>query len=260
MVYDVNTRHMDQIPSLQSSENSLPSDSDCGIHAIEINPSRTLLATGAKNASDVAIYRLPTLDPILVGEVSPDFVPALTSHSKTQYLQGAHQDWIFDMTWIDDQFVVSGSRDGSVALWRVTDEMLEEVTRAEIPSYLFSRPLMKKQCKQADRVRSLCYNHQRQEIAVISLNGYIHCWNATRFKQVRCSEKQTLRRYILNPCLMQVMSKKLPHNMENVCLSTDEEANMYAVGSKGSTDLLDARTLQVTNERRSCRLFPSNVN
>ena len=72
MVYDVNTRHMDQIPSLQSSENSLPSDSDCGIHAIEINPSRTLLATGAKNASDVAIYRLPTLDPILVGEVSPD--------------------------------------------------------------------------------------------------------------------------------------------------------------------------------------------
>ena len=52
------------------------------------------------------------------------------------------------MTWIDDQFVVSGSRDGSVALWRVTDEMLEEVTRAEIPSYLFSRPLMKKQCKQ----------------------------------------------------------------------------------------------------------------
>ena len=106
-------------------------------------------------------------------------------HNPSCLTQGAHSDWIFDMTWIDDQFVVSGSRDGSVALWRVTDEMLEEVTRAEIPSYLFSRPLMKKQCKQADRVRSLCYNHQRQEIAVISLNGYIHCWNATRFKQVR---------------------------------------------------------------------------
>lgn len=75
MVYDVNTRHMDQIPSLQSSENSFPSDSDCGIHAIEINPSRTLLATGAKNASDVAIYRLPTLDPILVGEVSLVVIP-----------------------------------------------------------------------------------------------------------------------------------------------------------------------------------------
>ena len=41
------------------------------------------------------------------------------------------------------------------------------------------------------------------------------------------------------------MSKKLPHNMENVCLATDEDAHMYAVGSKANIDLLDARTLQV---------------
>ena len=57
MVVDVNTRHMDQIPSLQSSENSVPPDQECGIHSIEINPSRTLLATGARNSNDVAVYR-----------------------------------------------------------------------------------------------------------------------------------------------------------------------------------------------------------
>ena len=37
-------------------------------------------------------------------------------------------------TWLDDQFLVSGSRDGSIALWRVTDEMIEQVTSADIPT------------------------------------------------------------------------------------------------------------------------------
>ena len=44
--------------------------------------------------------------------------------------------------------------------------------------------------------------------------------------------------------MKQVMSKRLPHTMENVCLSTDEECQLYAVGSKAHTDLLDSRTLQ----------------
>lgn len=149
--------------------------------------------------------RTATLDPICVGE-------------------NAHSDWIFDQTWLDDQFLVSGSRDGSLALWRVTDDMIEQVTSADHPSYHYSKPIMVKKCKQADRVRSLCFNSRTQEIAVVSLNGFIHCWNAVRMKQV--------------------MSKRLPHTMENVCLSTDEECQLYAVGSKAHTDLLDSRTLQ----------------
>jgi len=212
MVLDVNKRHMDQIPSLVSSESSVPPDQDCGIHSIEINPSRTLLATGAKNGNDVAVYRLPTLDPICVGE-------------------NAHSDKIFDQTWLDDQFLVSGSRDGSIALWRITDEMIDQVTSTDVPSYQHMRPILHKKCKQADRVRSLGYNYRTQEIAVVSLNGYIHCWNALKMKQV--------------------MSKRLPRAQENVCLTMDEDCQMYAVGSKAHTDLLDSRTLQ------SVRKIPS---
>ena len=65
-----------------------------------------------------SLFRLPTLDPICVGE-------------------NAHNDWIFDQTWLDDQFLVSGSRDGSLALWRVTEEMVEQVTSADIPTYQY---------------------------------------------------------------------------------------------------------------------------
>lgn len=250
MTYDVNTHHFEQIPSLSSSENSTPQETECGIHAIEINPSRTLIATGAQNANDVAVYRLPTLDPICVGDVRRRYLRIKrNSFYDPFHFQGAHKDWIFDMAWLDDQFVVSGSRDGSLALWRITDDMISDVTRSEHPTYQFMKPLWRKPCKAADRVRALTYNFRKEEIAVISLNGYIHCWNAGRFKQARTEEAPFLKTdrdvyLLLLLMLFQVMSKKLPHNMENVCLSTDEDAHMYAVGSKANIDLLDARTLQ----------------
>ena len=96
MVLDVNTKHLDQIPSLASSENSNPPDQECGIHSIEMNPSGTLLATGARNSNDVAVYRLPTLDPICVGE-------------------NAHSDWIFDQVSVTDDIVGTNTLSSDLA-------------------------------------------------------------------------------------------------------------------------------------------------
>lgn len=57
------------IPSLKGTGSSQPAECPCGIHAISINPSGTLLATGADNTNDLAVYRLPSFDPVLLGEV-----------------------------------------------------------------------------------------------------------------------------------------------------------------------------------------------
>ena len=85
-------------------------------------------------------------------------------------------------------------------------------------------------------MRSLCYNKTAQELAVLSsgFGGYIHCWDAITMRQI--------------------MSKKLPFTLENVCLTTNNECQVYAVGSRANTNLLDSRTLQSVRSIASQKL------
>lgn len=77
-------------------------------------------------------------------------------------------------------------------------------------------------------MRALTFNPNFQEIAALSLNGYIHIWSAENFRQK--------------------LSRKLPSSQENVCLAVQETSGLYAIGCKSYTLLLDCRTLQVLKE------------
>ena len=58
------------LPVLEGSPSSEMPEVNCGIHSIKINPESKLLATSGQNPNHLAVYRLPTFDPVCVGEVS----------------------------------------------------------------------------------------------------------------------------------------------------------------------------------------------
>ncbi|NXS69795.1 DCA12 factor, partial [Pandion haliaetus] len=126
----------------------------------------------------------------------------------------------------------SGSRDGSMGLWEVTEDVLSKsdarhnLSQVPVYAHITHRALkdIPKENTNPDncKVRALAFNNKNKELGAVSLDGYFHLWKAEH-------------------TLSKLLSTKLPYCRENVCLAYGQEWSVYAVGSQAHVSFLDPR-------------------
>jgi WD repeat-containing protein 40A len=137
-------------------------------------------------------------------------------------LQDAHEDLIFDVAWISDRIFVSGSRDSSIAAWKITSrdltalqlqqEYLDSLGDLDVEhatshghvvasfrersrvnkrlknntlGHRLKKPTVLKNVSCGDKVRALAFNVNYPEVAAVTLNAYLHVFDGTDLRQVR---------------------------------------------------------------------------
>ncbi|XP_037929223.1 DDB1- and CUL4-associated factor 12-like [Teleopsis dalmanni] len=161
LTQDVNMRRVDVIQAL-TNRNINHSDVQGSVHTIEVNLNSSMLATGAHNSSDRAVCRLPTRDPVCLGE-------------------NRYQKVVMEKCWSDDEVIVSGSEVSRLALGCANEDDIKFPDCG--PIFDTINPIFVKDCHTEKRLWSLCSNNEFKEIAALSLNDYMHMFNVETFKQ-----------------------------------------------------------------------------
>lgn len=226
LLVDLTNDQIFHIPLLVNI-NSRKCQDTTGIHCIECSKYGGYLTTGGVNPNELAVYKLPELTPYCI-------------------CQG-HGDWIFDVAWLNESTLVSGSRDSSMALWKINSTTVpdnyqvpfgDEWTHGEYPLAEYVPGISKDRDFSvtssshrvgATKVRSLAYNDDQEVLASLHAGtcySSVHFWDS-------CT-------------LIEICSLEMPYFAENVCLELQQKYNLYAVGSRSHVSFIDGRLTNQT--------------
>lgn len=214
ILLDILTGKKVLIPGTIPLWNNPPYNSNSyGIHAIACNPSKTLVAVGAGRHGDTTQFEI--------------FLFAIPSFEPMGIFRG-HSDLVFSFHWLDDETLISGSRDKSLKMWKIGNWE----SRRRIMTHNFISPLpiflpRASQVQHEEKVRDLLVDRRRCQSFTLSSDGYVKIWSCSR---MRVS-----------------VSIPLIHVSETVCLGHDQDHHLISVGSQAHISLLDPRAGQIVH-------------
>lgn len=182
------------IPLLDSGNNISSFNS---IYSISINSSRNMLVTGATDSAELSVYSLPHMIPtnILIG----------------------HEKYCFTNAFIDDNFVVSGSFNGTICIWKLDNNMDKFILQ----------PILQKQTY-CGKIRDLKITGDKNIVTLYKDNN-VTIYDTNTFQ-------------VIFSILLDKRDK------ESVCIACDDYKNIIAVGSCSGTNLYDIRSKNKINE------------
>ncbi|OAQ23167.1 WD40 repeat-like protein [Linnemannia elongata AG-77] len=141
-----------------------------------------------------------------------------------------HADLVFSLTWVTDTVLVSGSRDGSMRVWSMDSPVMATLPSVNVPIEV-RFPVLSRE-EEATKVRDLSLNKGTGQLMTLTTEGYVKLWDRESY--------------------IQISKLKLLRSTETVCLTSNADANLFAVGSQSHITIIDPRTSGLVHETESC--------
>ncbi|KAF9194911.1 hypothetical protein BGZ50_005544 [Haplosporangium sp. Z 11] len=152
----------------------------------------------------------------------PEFVPIGVMYG--------HTDLVFSLTWVSDTVLVSGSRDGSMRVWTMGSPVI--TTLPSVSGPIQARLPVLTRTEDNTKVRDLAYNNGTGQLMTLAAEGFVNLWDRESYTKI--------------------FKLKLARTSETVCVASNRDTNLFAVGSLANISIIDSRSSSIVHEAESC--------